>query len=35
MKYVQTRFLKENLCAHQVFLCALISRNVCSRTRTA
>jgi len=26
-------FLKENVCAHQVFLCALISQPVCARTR--
>jgi len=26
MKYVQTHFLKENVCAHHVFLCALISQ---------
>jgi len=29
MKYVQTHFLKENLCALQVYLRALISRPVC------
>jgi len=33
MKHVQTHFLKENLCALQVFLCALILRPVCARTR--
>src|SRR6218665_465610 len=32
MKYVQTHFLKENLCALQVFLCAFISQHVCART---
>ena len=33
-KYAQTHFLKENLRALQVFLCALSSRPVCARTRT-
>jgi len=33
MKYVQTHFLKENLCELQVFLCALISRPVCARAQ--
>jgi|SRR6218665_1889895 len=33
MKYVQTHFLKENLSALQVFLCALISHSVCTFTR--
>jgi len=33
MKYVHAHFLKENLCALQVFLCALIWRPVCARTR--
>src|SRR6218665_3689801 len=33
MKYVQTHFLRENLCALQDFLCALISRPVCARTQ--
>jgi len=32
MKHVQTHFLKENLCAFQVFLCPLISRPACART---
>src|SRR6218665_1621861 len=32
MKYVQTHFLKKDLCALQVFLCALISRPVYTRT---
>jgi len=30
MKYVQKHFLKEHLCALQVFSCALISRLVCA-----
>jgi len=33
MKYVQKHFFKDNLCALQVILCALISRPVCARTR--
>jgi len=31
--YVQKHFLKEQSCALQVFLCALISRPVCACTR--
>jgi len=34
MKYVQTHVFKGNVCVLQVFLCALISRPVCTRTRT-
>ena len=30
MKYVETHFSKENLCALQVFLCGFISRPVCA-----
>jgi len=30
---VQNPFLKENLCALQVLLCALISRPVCTRAQ--
>src|SRR6218665_1806259 len=30
IKYVQNHFLKENLCALKIFLCALISRHVCT-----
>jgi len=35
MKYVQKHFWNEHLglCALQVFLCALVSRHVCTRTR--
>jgi len=33
MRFVQTKFLKENLCALQAFMCALISRPVCMHTR--
>jgi len=33
MKYVKNHFWKENLCALKVFLCALVSRHVCARTR--
>jgi len=29
MKYVQTHFWKEHLCALEVFLCALVSQPVC------
>ena len=29
----ENTFLKEHLCARQVFLCVLISRPVCARTR--
>jgi len=32
MKCVQKHYLKENLCALQVFLCALISRPAWART---
>ena len=33
MKYAQKHFLKENLCALHIFLCAHVSRPVCARTR--
>src|SRR6218665_261853 len=33
MKYVQKPFCKKHLYALQVFLCALVSRPVCARTR--
>jgi len=33
MKYVQNHFWKEDLCALQVFMCALVSQLVCVRTR--
>jgi len=33
MKYVQQQFLKEPLCALQVFLCVLISRSVCTHAQ--
>jgi len=32
MKYVQKHFSKDHLCALQVFLCALVSRLVCTPT---
>jgi len=32
MNYVQTHFLKGNLCVLQVLLCALISQPVCMCT---
>jgi len=32
MEYVQKYFCKEDLCALQVFLCALVSWLVCART---
>jgi len=34
MKYVKKHVWKEHLCAHQVFLCALVSLLVCVCTRT-
>src|SRR6218665_286357 len=33
MKHVQRHFLKENLCALQVYLCALVLRLVCARAQ--
>ena len=33
MEYVQKHLWKEHLCALQVFLCALVSRPVCTRTQ--